>query len=102
MPLMGTAGASGEPESEDDPEWLRPLRSSSPWSFRPILAAGTAVNVAFVSIFAYFVPRLQHWIPKYREFRKEHNRRCAMAEMPVLGHPEDDPLAQHPPGERLP
>jgi hypothetical protein len=90
---MGTAGASGEPESEDDPEWLRPLRSSSPWSSRPILAAATAVNVAFVSIFAHFVPRLQHWIPRYRDFRKEHNRRCALAEMPVLGHPEDDPLA---------
>ncbi|HEY0015516.1 MAG TPA: DUF5677 domain-containing protein [Longimicrobium sp.] len=97
MPLMAIAAASGDPGSENDPDWLRPLRSTSPWSFRPILAAGTAVNVAFVHVFAYFVPRLQHWIAEFREFRKEHNRRCARAEMPVLGHPEDDPLTQHQP-----
>lgn len=98
MPLMATAAASGDPGSADDPEWLRPLRSSSPWSFRPILAAATAVNVAFVIVFAHFVPRLQHWIPKYREFRKEHNRRCARAEMRELGHPEEDPLEERPLG----
>jgi hypothetical protein len=40
MPLMAIAAASGDPGSENDPDWLRPLRSTSPWSFRPILAAG--------------------------------------------------------------
>lgn len=95
MPLMAIASASGDPGSEDDLDWLRPLRSTSPWSFRPILAAGTAVNVAFAYVFAYFAPRLQHWIPKYLKFRKEHNQRCERADMAVLGHPEEDPLAEH-------
>lgn len=91
MPLLATAAASGLPGSDKDPEWLRPLRVPSPWGFRPILAAGMAVNVALANVLTYFGARMQPRVAKYFDFKKEHNIRCMRAEMPVLAFPDGDP-----------
>lgn len=89
MPLMALAVASGEPGSENSLEWLRPLRVSSPWKFRPVLATVLAVTLALSEILAYFGSRIAS-ISKFPQFRKEHNRRCKLAKMPVLAIPEGD------------
>jgi hypothetical protein len=93
MPLMATAAASGEPGTESSREWLRSLRVSSPWRSRPIRATGLALVIALIEILSYFGPRLARSISKYKQFQKEHNRRCERAEMPELAIPEVGPAA---------
>jgi hypothetical protein len=97
MPLLATGAASGLPGSEIDPELLRPLRTASPWAFRAILCTGMAVDLALLHVLNYFAPHLAtQVVPRFREFQKEHTRRCERADLSVLGFSSLDCLGEFP------
>lgn len=84
MPQMGFHGADGGPGDPTGREWLRPLRVPSPWSFRPVLAAGVAAKVAVVVTLEHFMARLPDWHSRMDAFAVRHNKRCRDCGMQAL------------------
>lgn len=84
MPHVALGLSSGDAADADSTEWLRPLRALSPWSFRPLLATGVALNVATLHVMRFFIPLMPELLVRAAELAREHQRVCARAELPHL------------------
>jgi hypothetical protein len=84
MPVMAAATASGDPVDATSMEWIRPLRATSPWAFRPVLSTTMAVNLALMSFFVCFVPRAPGWIERMQEFGRMQEKRCKDTVVPPM------------------
>ena len=76
--------SSRDPMDSDATAWLRPLRSPSPWEFRPILATGAALKLGLYHLLVHFTPRMPELITRATEFAREHKKICTKAGLAVL------------------
>jgi len=81
MPHTAGAMSDGVTETREIQEWIRPIRSYTPWAFRPILAAGLALKVAFGMTVRQYPAVFMKWEERMQKFKPEHDARCRRADL---------------------